>query len=281
MTSRDEERQSDLEEAGKLDKVAEGLAEGSEARREVEAEAAAYRRKWEAPAELVVLAEVGAETREADLKEADRLTSMASTLRQGSAARSAVEADAAALRAKWPEFMDDSDGQVKRLTSFLLTRGMASPNMVPARVVLAHVTALESELAEVKARLATARRPCHACGLPPHDSTPVPNAFLIEAVRYFEKDAAFREQVKSGQVAPGQSTHPWIPRSEPHKGPLPGTSPWALATLATMVRNDSAALSEVGPLLRAAFRERNVSVPEAPTTTAGAGAPRLGAHGPN
>jgi hypothetical protein len=208
---------------------------------------------------MVALGKVSATTRESDLAEADRLSAVASSLRAGSASRAAVESEASALRAKWPDFSDDAEGQVMRLGAFLLSRGLAREDVVPARAIIAHISTLEAAQAQAPA----AGGSCHGCGLPQGQSGPTPiNTFLMEAVKSFETDANFRDQVKSGEIKPGQQSHPWIPGSAPHRGPGIGPSPWALSTLATMVRNDPHAIKLVGPQLRSAFRDRGLAIPD-------------------
>jgi len=265
----DNQKRDDLEEADRLTTAAASLT-GS-LRDELMAEAAELRARWQPTQDQVVLAEVSAGTRESDLAEADKLSAVAASLRQGSQARAAVEAEASALRAKWPDFTDDAEGQVRRLGAYLLARGCMHEGMVPARAILDRLAKLEAEAQD------QGPRSCHGCGLPQQQrSGPPPvNTFLMAAIKFFETDGNFREQVKSGQVKAGESTHPWIPTAAPHRGPQPGPSPWALAVLATMIKNDPHALAALGPQLRATFRDRGISIQEVAKQ---AEAPRLNGH---
>lgn len=261
-----EQKNSDLEEADKLDAAAMSLT--GPAREEVESEAAALRARWQAAPHRVALAAASADGREADLAEADRLSAVAVTLRAGGAGRAAVEADAAALRAKWPDFTDDCDGQVQRLASHLLAHGFPDIlSQVPARVAVQQLIELEGIAAEVESLreiVAAAGGPCAACGLPRPEVGPGPvNSFVLEAVRRFESDSDFRTQVLSGSVKSGQLTHPWIPGAVPHKGPGEGVSPWAMPGLANAIRNDARVAAEVGPQLRAALAARGLALPDA------------------
>src|ERR1700689_2765909 len=104
MDMDDNQKRDDLEEAARLTEAAKSLS--GALREGLEMEAAELRAKWTAPAELIALGAVSAGTRESDLAEAERLESVASTLRPG-AGRKAVEAEAEALREKWPDFSDD------------------------------------------------------------------------------------------------------------------------------------------------------------------------------
>lgn len=264
-----DQREDDLNEAEKLESMAEGLS--GKLKEDLLLEAAALREKHQPPPEMVALASVSAATREADLAEADRISTMAATLRPG-AARTAMEAEAAALRAKWPDFPDDSEGQLRRISAFLLGRGLMKEDTIPARAILALVFDLESKVATSS----NAPKNCHGCGLPQMDSGPAPvNSLLISAIKTFETDANFRKQVTTGIVEPGQMTHPWIPGSQPHKGPNSSTSPWALPALAHMIRGERAAAAEVGPHLRAALKERGLSVPTPGAPTSAPGSARL------
>jgi hypothetical protein len=266
------QRTEDLDEADQLEATAADLkAKGkNDLAEELTTDAAKLRAKWPALAEATATAEAG-NTREADLTEASEIDAMAAKLRAGSAGRKALEADAAALRAKWPEFTDDPDGQVKRLVSALTTRGLLPPGafldngrtvggLVPARAILELLTKAESTR-----DAPAAPRTCGGCGLPTGPSgPPTVNTFLLNAVKQFETDPEFREQVKTGSVKPGQSTHPWTNNGQNHKGPNDGKSPWAISTLATMIRNDVDAIRVVGPKLRAEFKERGLTIPAGP-----------------
>ena len=265
-----DQRRDDLEEADRLMSAAQSIS--GKLRDELEAEATALRGKWQAPPEMLSLAETSMGVRESDLAEADRLSAVAETLRKGPG-RSAVEAEAAALRAKWPDFSDDPEGQIMRLGAYLLARGISHPDMVPARAILSRLVALEAEVKRTPTSVS-----CHGCGLPISNSgPPVVNTALVSAVKHFEVDPAFRTQVVSGQVHPGQSTSPWIPGSPPHRGPGVGKSPCELPLLAQMIRHDPNALSAVGPKLRQAFYERGLSIdPPKPID-----APRLNGHAPH
>lgn len=260
----DAKRDDDLAEAARIEALLPTLS--GKLRDDLEEEARALRAAHGPPPETVALAIASASAREADLAEADRLEAVAQTLRPGPA-RQAVEDEAAALRARWPDFPDDVEGQVRRLAVYLLGRGVAAP--VPARAAVELIAGLDAELAEARA---ASGHPCPGCGLPQPKAGSAPlNAYLVGAVETFEVDGGFREQVLTGQVQPGQSTHPWVPRAEPHRGPNPSPSPWALPTLSTQLRAEPRAAAKAGPRLRAALAERGLALP-APSPARPAGA---------
>ena len=259
----DDQRREDMEEADRLTEAAASMK--GQVRDELLAEAAQLRAKWYAPKELVALAEVSASTRESDLEEADRLSAVASGLRAGSASRAAVESEAAALRAKWPDFSDDDDGQIRRIQAYLISRGLANQDVAPARSVIARLVDLEAQVA----RISKVSPTCFACGVTqPGLGTETVNTSLLSAVKHFEIDEKFRMQVLSGQVQPGESTSPWAPGSPPHRGPGPCKSPCDIATLSIMVRQDPNALGVLGPKLKAAMEERGHRMPSAPKSNA-------------
>jgi hypothetical protein len=257
------QKRDDLEEAARLEEAAQTVPE--RLRPDLLAEATALRARWTAPAEMVALATVSSDLREADLAEADRIERMATSLKAGSAGRAALEAEVEALRAKWPDFDDSPEGQVQRIGAYLLSRKIAHSDTVPARAVLARVAELE---ATVK-KLSDAPRNCHACGIP-HRAVgeAAVNSFLVSAVEFFEKDDDFRDQVLSGQVQAGKLTHPWQQASPPHRGPNATKSPWAIADLAQMLRYDAYAAQRIGPKLREVLKKRGILLPQASTQLA-------------
>lgn len=257
------QRREDLEEADRLSAAADSL-KGSLSD-DLRREAAELRAKWQPVKELVALAEVSAGARESDLAEADRLSAVAASLRPGSSSRAAVEEEVDALRAKWPDFQDDESGQVRRLGAYLLARGLAGPDVVPARAILDRIAELEERLASKD----KAPINCHGCGLPiPNAGPRIVNTSLIAAIKQFEIDADFREQVMSGQIKPGQSPSPWVPTAAPHRGPHNSESPCKLSNLILMIQGDKDAAPEIGPKLSAVLKDRNVHIQSAPKKSA-------------
>src|SRR6202000_1876386 len=139
----EDQKREDLEEADRLKTLADGMEDG-DIKTMMLKDADELRSKWTASPEMLALAHVSVSARETDLIEADKLEKMASSLRAGSSSRNALEKEASALRAKWPASADAAEGQVQRIGSYLMSKGlMPTADTVPARAILARIAELE------------------------------------------------------------------------------------------------------------------------------------------